>query len=112
MFKVQSKGQVQSACQIKVQFKSLTYIYYDIKVQIEGLSIALLYHIKVHILIRNDEQLYCKRKYVLFSSTKGRKMNTKVGLHTTITIYPPCAKHIPALRNTQTFKTLPNDLGK
>ena len=36
---------------------------------------------------------------ILFSSTEGRKMNTKVGLHT----YPP---------PPQTFRALPEDLGR
>ena len=42
---------------------------------------------------------------LLFSSTKGRKMNTKVGLHHLPT---HLLTHLP----TQTFEALPYDLGK
>ena len=57
-------------------------------------------------------QLYCQidesaldvnKNHFLFSSTKGRKINTKVGLHTTTDL---------PTTTTQTFRVLQKDLGK
>ena len=65
---------------------------------------SVIYFSFKHI-IKHRPKLLSKFKY-----SNIQKMNTKVSLHTTI--YPPCAKQIPALHNTHTFMELPNDIGK